>query len=142
MKRPTKGERDASDLRDAHAMSLTAGMVLNLIQVMDSFVGDQNGGKGVVMLDQPTDGLDAAGSLDLCRALRSFAESGVAVVCSLLQPSWDVYSLFDQLILLAPGQCAYQARPFSNPDPLRFLLFELEFLRYSTPRRAQAASPP
>eukprot|EP00741_Cyanophora_paradoxa_P022425 tig00021489_g21651.t1 len=128
MRRPSGGERDAADVRDAHAMTLTAAMVVNLVQAMDSLVGDQNvrgisggekrrltvavelvaGGKGVVLLDQPTDGLDAAASLDLCRALRSLAESGVAVICSLLQPSWEVYSLFDELILLAPGRCVYQ----------------------------------
>eukprot|EP00741_Cyanophora_paradoxa_P001197 tig00000459_g1155.t1 len=127
MKRPHGSERDSGDIRSADVRAMNAGMAMHLSRVKDSIVGDQavrgiSGGEkrrlsvavqlaagaySVILMDQPTDGLDASASLELCRALRELSLTGASVLCSLLQPSWELYEMFDRLILLSNGDCLY-----------------------------------
>lgn len=57
----------------------------------------------VLILDEPTSGLDSASSLLLLRALRREALEGVNISMVVHQPSYTLYSMFDDLILLAKG---------------------------------------
>lgn len=41
------------------------------------------------------------------RVLQKMAESGRTIICTIHQPSSEVFSLFDRLILLAEGKVAY-----------------------------------
>ncbi|KAM0825285.1 hypothetical protein ACQ4PT_069653 [Festuca glaucescens] len=95
---------------------------LGLQAVRDSLVGDveQRGISGgqrkrvnvglemvmepsVLILDEPTSGLDSASSLLLLRALRREALEGVNISMVVHQPSYTLYRMFDDLILLAKG---------------------------------------
>eukprot|EP01117_Protostelium_nocturnum_P006613 TRINITY_DN237_c1_g1_i1.p1 TRINITY_DN237_c1_g1~~TRINITY_DN237_c1_g1_i1.p1 ORF type:complete len:1431 (+),score=551.25 TRINITY_DN237_c1_g1_i1:149-4441(+) len=60
------------------------------------------------LLDEPTTGLDSSSSLDVGKCLKVLTGLGTPVLCALLQPSWELLSLFDTLILLSGGQIAYQ----------------------------------
>lgn len=56
------------------------------------------------MLDEPTTGLDSSTALALGRDLRTISNFGIPVLCALLQPSLELFSLFNKLILLHEGK--------------------------------------
>ncbi|KAF4346808.1 hypothetical protein F8388_023333 [Cannabis sativa] len=57
----------------------------------------------LLILDEPTSGLDSATSQQLLRALRREALEGVNVSMVVHQPSYALFKMFDDLILLAKG---------------------------------------
>ncbi|KAB1219051.1 ABC transporter G family member 24 [Morella rubra] len=57
----------------------------------------------LLILDEPTSGLDSASSQQLLRALRREALEGVNVCTVVHQPSYALFKMFDDLILLAKG---------------------------------------
>ncbi|KAK9922027.1 hypothetical protein M0R45_030510 [Rubus argutus] len=61
----------------------------------------------VMLLDEPTSGLDSASSFFVIWALRNIANDGRIVICSIHQPSSDVFSLFNDLLLVAGGETVY-----------------------------------
>jgi len=62
----------------------------------------------LLFLDEPTSGLDSAAAFNVVRALRKLADSGLAILCTIHQPSSNLLGLFDDLLLLAPGgRCVY-----------------------------------
>eukprot|EP00698_Gefionella_okellyi_P019109 TRINITY_DN580_c0_g2_i1.p1 TRINITY_DN580_c0_g2~~TRINITY_DN580_c0_g2_i1.p1 ORF type:complete len:1354 (-),score=287.08 TRINITY_DN580_c0_g2_i1:518-4579(-) len=58
---------------------------------------------GLIFLDEPTTGLDAATSLSVMETLRNLASSGRTVLCTIHQPRSNIFAQFDKLLLLAPG---------------------------------------
>ncbi|XP_061704120.1 ATP-binding cassette sub-family G member 1 isoform X1 [Cydia pomonella] len=61
----------------------------------------------VLFLDEPTTGLDSVTSAQCIEMLKNLARSGRTVVCTIHQPTASVYSLFDQVYILADGMCVY-----------------------------------
>nr|XP_054927141.1 ATP-binding cassette sub-family G member 1-like isoform X2 [Dermacentor andersoni] len=61
----------------------------------------------VIFLDEPTSGLDSSSALRCVRVLKSLAESGRTVVCSIHNPSARLFSHFDNLYMLSGGRCIY-----------------------------------
>nr|XP_016450412.1 PREDICTED: ABC transporter G family member 24-like [Nicotiana tabacum] len=57
----------------------------------------------LLFLDEPTSGLDSASSQLLIRALRREALEGVNICMVVHQPSYTLFKMFDDLILLAKG---------------------------------------
>ncbi|KAL2554360.1 putative white-brown complex-like protein 30 [Forsythia ovata] len=57
----------------------------------------------LLILDEPTSGLDSSSSNLLLRALRREALEGVNICMVVHQPSYTLYKMFDDLILLAKG---------------------------------------
>lgn len=57
----------------------------------------------LLILDEPTSGLDSSSSNLLLRALRREALEGVNICMVVHQPSYTLFSMFDDLILLAKG---------------------------------------
>ncbi|WZZ49095.1 hypothetical protein YC2023_049202 [Brassica napus] len=57
----------------------------------------------LLILDEPTTGLDSASSQLLLRALRREAVEGVNICMVVHQPSYTMYKMFDDMILLAKG---------------------------------------
>ncbi|KAM7257029.1 hypothetical protein ACFE04_012770 [Oxalis oulophora] len=57
----------------------------------------------LLILDEPTSGLDSSSSQLLLRALRREALEGVNICMVLHQPSYTLFRMFDDLILLAKG---------------------------------------
>ncbi|KAF9594760.1 hypothetical protein IFM89_034743 [Coptis chinensis] len=57
----------------------------------------------LLILDEPTSGLDSASSQLLLKALRREALEGVNICMVVHQPSYTLYKMFDDLILLAKG---------------------------------------
>ncbi|OXG76830.1 ABC transporter PMR5, partial [Cryptococcus neoformans D17-1] len=57
----------------------------------------------LLFLDEPTSGLDSQASYEIVRFLKRIAASGLAVLCTIHQPSGDLFEMFDSVVLLAPG---------------------------------------
>ncbi|KAL7994956.1 putative pleiotropic drug resistance protein PDR/CDR [Plasmopara halstedii] len=57
----------------------------------------------VLFLDEPTSGLDASAAKSLMDGVRRVADSGRTVICTIHQPSTEVFLLFDRLLLLQRG---------------------------------------
>ncbi|KAG2454172.1 hypothetical protein HYH02_001207 [Chlamydomonas schloesseri] len=66
------------------------------------------GAAQVLMLDEITNGLDAASALTICKALRSTCEqTNATIVATLLQPLPEVVACFHDVILVSQGVVAY-----------------------------------
>ncbi|KAJ3167225.1 hypothetical protein HK101_011808 [Irineochytrium annulatum] len=62
----------------------------------------------VLLLDEPTSGLDSYNALSVVRALADLAHvHGKTVVFTIHQPRSDVYTLFDEVLVLADGSPIY-----------------------------------
>ncbi|KAI9080740.1 hypothetical protein K1719_037253 [Acacia pycnantha] len=60
-----------------------------------------------LFLDEPTSGLDSASAFYIIQALSQIAHGGKIIMCSIHQPSSDVFHLFDDLLLLSGGETVY-----------------------------------
>ncbi|EFA85848.1 ABC transporter G family protein [Heterostelium album PN500] len=66
------------------------------------------GGSNLILMDEPTTGLDSSTSLDIIGRLRRIVtESSSPALITLLQPSAQLTSLFDNLMILSLGQIIY-----------------------------------
>eukprot|EP00004_Rigifila_ramosa_P022572 TRINITY_DN6181_c0_g1_i2.p1 TRINITY_DN6181_c0_g1~~TRINITY_DN6181_c0_g1_i2.p1 ORF type:complete len:1409 (+),score=349.19 TRINITY_DN6181_c0_g1_i2:379-4227(+) len=54
----------------------------------------------LIFLDEPTSGLDPLAAENVMKVIRQLASSGRAVICTIHQPSADLFQLFDWLLLL------------------------------------------
>lgn len=52
------------------------------------------------LLDKPTSGLDSQTAWSICMLLRKLADHGQAVLCTIHQPSSQLFRMFDRLLLL------------------------------------------
>lgn len=77
----------------------------------------------ILILDEPTSGLDSSAAYSVIELLKSIAQgtmygSPVAIIISIHQPSWEVFTLFDHIIMLSKlhGQVIYDGSPFDVPQ--------------------------
>ncbi|KAJ3192709.1 glutamine--fructose-6-phosphate transaminase (isomerizing) [Irineochytrium annulatum] len=62
----------------------------------------------VLLLDEPTSGLDSFNALSVIRALTDLAHvHGKTVIFTIHQPRSDVYTLFDEVLVIADGSSIY-----------------------------------
>lgn len=61
----------------------------------------------VLFLDEPTSGLDATNTRELVSCLHKIAQSGVTVIAVLHQPRYEVFEMFDDILLLSSGKIVY-----------------------------------
>ncbi|XVE54347.1 hypothetical protein DITRI_Ditri03aG0073100 [Diplodiscus trichospermus] len=57
----------------------------------------------IIFMDEPTSGLDARAAAIVMRTVRNTVDTGRTVVCTIHQPSIDIFESFDELLLLAHG---------------------------------------
>eukprot|EP00762_Andalucia_godoyi_P002605 ANDGO_03316.mRNA.1 Putative white-brown complex homolog protein 30 len=106
---------------DAHVDNVLA--LLGLTDVQDTVIGDEyvrgvSGGQKkrvsiglelvadtpVLALDEPTSGLDAASAVQVVACLKDIvAQQGTTVFAVVHQPRYEVFQMFDQVILLGKG---------------------------------------
>ncbi|XP_067011070.2 protein scarlet isoform X2 [Anabrus simplex] len=61
----------------------------------------------ILLCDEPTTGLDSYSALSVVEKLQQLALKGKVVMCSIHQPTSDVFHCFHQLVLIAGGRVAY-----------------------------------
>ncbi|XP_073156192.1 ABC transporter G family member 34-like isoform X3 [Henckelia pumila] len=57
----------------------------------------------IIFMDEPTSGLDARAAAIVMRAVRNTVDTGRTVVCTIHQPSIDIFEAFDDLLLMKRG---------------------------------------
>lgn len=65
----------------------------------------------VMFCDEPTSGLDSFMAQTVVTVLKSMAMKGKTIICTIHQPSSEVYSMFDKILLMAEGRVAFLGKP-------------------------------
>ncbi|XP_052810071.1 protein white-like isoform X2 [Mya arenaria] len=100
---------------------------LGLTKCQDNMIGDPGRLKGIsggemrrlsfasefltnpplLFCDEPTSGLDSFMAENIVQTLKGMADKGKTVVCTIHQPSSEVFALFDHLLIMAEGRVAF-----------------------------------
>lgn len=57
----------------------------------------------LTLLDEPTSGLDSQTAWSICTLLRKLTDNGQSILCTIHQPSFQLFTMFDRLLLLGSG---------------------------------------
>lgn len=57
----------------------------------------------LLFLDEPTSGLDSQSVWAIMSFLRNLADNGLSILCTIYQPSAELFQVFDRLLLLRKG---------------------------------------
>ncbi|CAA0810621.1 ABC transporter G family member 32 [Striga hermonthica] len=78
----------------------------------------------IVFMDEPTSGLDARSAAIVMRAVRNIVDTGRTIVCTIHQPSIDIFESFDELLLMKRGGQLIYAGPLGNKSMKLIQYFE------------------
>ncbi|ODQ63164.1 hypothetical protein NADFUDRAFT_84369 [Nadsonia fulvescens var. elongata DSM 6958] len=89
----------------AESLVGSVGKGLNVEQRKKLSIGTELVAKPALLLflDEPTSGLDSQSAWSIVQFLRSLADSGQAILCTIHQPSATLFEIFDRLLLLKKG---------------------------------------
>ncbi|XVE91140.1 hypothetical protein DITRI_Ditri20bG0130700 [Diplodiscus trichospermus] len=68
----------------------------------------------IIFMDEPTSGLDARSAAIVMRTVRNTVDTGRTVVCTIHQPSIDIFEAFDELLLMKRGGRIIYAGPLGH----------------------------
>ncbi|KAL5769502.1 hypothetical protein ACOSP7_013656 [Xanthoceras sorbifolium] len=68
----------------------------------------------IIFMDEPTTSLDARAAAIVMRAVKNVVDTGRTIVCTIHQPSIDIFESFDELILLKTGGCVIYSGPLGK----------------------------
>ncbi|KAL5728854.1 transcription factor [Ranunculus cassubicifolius] len=78
----------------------------------------------IIFMDEPTSGLDARAAAIVMRTVRNTVDTGRTVVCTIHQPSIDIFESFDELLLLKRGGRVTYAGPLGRNSEALISYFE------------------
>ncbi|PIN08713.1 Pleiotropic drug resistance proteins (PDR1-15), ABC superfamily [Handroanthus impetiginosus] len=78
----------------------------------------------IIFMDEPTSGLDARAAAIVMRAVRNTVDTGRTVVCTIHQPSIDIFESFDELFLMKRGGQVTYAGALGRNSQLLIEYFE------------------
>nr|XP_023024800.1 protein scarlet [Leptinotarsa decemlineata] len=70
----------------------------------------------LLFCDEPTTGLDSFSAQKLISMMNMMASEGKTIICTIHQPSSDIFAMFSQLILVAEGRVAYMGSTHNALD--------------------------
>ena len=110
-------------------------MELGLVKAKDTLIGNDrvrgvSGGErkrcnigiqlitdpAILFLDEPTTGLDSFQALAVMECIKGIASNGRLVVAVIHQPRSQIYSMFDQMMLLSLGRAIYFGKAIAAVD--------------------------
>ncbi|GER36151.1 ABC transporter family pleiotropic drugresistance protein [Striga asiatica] len=78
----------------------------------------------IIFMDEPTSGLDARAAAIVMRTVRNTVDTGRTVVCTIHQPSIDIFEAFDELLLMKRGGQVIYAGPLGQESKKVIEYFE------------------
>ncbi|RDX62153.1 ABC transporter G family member 34, partial [Mucuna pruriens] len=78
----------------------------------------------IIFMDEPTSGLDARAAAIVMRTVRNTVDTGRTVVCTIHQPSIDIFEAFDELLLMKRGGQVIYAGPLGHQSQKLIEYFE------------------
>lgn len=78
----------------------------------------------IIFMDEPTSGLDARAAAIVMRTVRNTADTGRTVVCTIHQPSIDIFESFDELLLMKRGGQIIYSGPLGQQSQKLIKYFE------------------
>ena len=81
-----------------------------------SFAAEVLTDPSLMFCDEPTSGLDSFMALNVVQVLKNLARVGKTVICTIHQPSSELYSMFDKMLLMAEGRVAFSGTPEEADD--------------------------
>ncbi|KAK6129762.1 hypothetical protein DH2020_036499 [Rehmannia glutinosa] len=78
----------------------------------------------IIFMDEPTSGLDARAAAIVMRTVRNTVDTGRTVVCTIHQPSIDIFEAFDELFLMKRGGQEIYAGPLGRHSSHLIKYFE------------------
>ncbi|XP_056691158.1 ABC transporter G family member 32 isoform X2 [Spinacia oleracea] len=78
----------------------------------------------IIFMDEPTSGLDARAAAIVMRTVRNIVDTERTIVCTIHQPSIDIFESFDELILMKQGGKLIYAGPLGNRSRELITYFE------------------
>jgi ABC-type multidrug transport system ATPase subunit len=78
----------------------------------------------IIFMDEPTSGLDARAAAIVMRTVRNTVDTGRTVVCTIHQPSIDIFEAFDELLLMKRGGQVIYGGPLGHQSHLLVEYFE------------------
>jgi ATP-binding cassette, subfamily G (WHITE), eye pigment precursor transporter len=60
-----------------------------------------------VYCDEPTSGLDSFMAVSVVESMKSLAKQGKTIICTIHQPSSEIFEMFEKLCLIAEGRLAF-----------------------------------
>ncbi|GFO40888.1 ATP-binding cassette sub-family g member [Plakobranchus ocellatus] len=72
-----------------------------------SFASEALTNPPIFFCDEPTSGLDTFMARNIVSTLRKMAAKGRVILCTIHQPSSDIFAMFNQILLLAEGRTAF-----------------------------------
>ena len=88
----------------------------------------------VLFLDEPTSGLDSRAAAIVMRVIRRVATTGRTIICTIHQPSAEIFFAFDDLLLLQRGGWQVYSGPLGAAGA--------DFIRYLSALPGMAPPPP
>lgn len=70
----------------------------------------------VMFCDEPTSGLDSFMAQNVVTVLKNMANKKKTIICTIHQPSSEVYAMFDKILLMAEGRVAFLGSPAQAND--------------------------
>ena len=61
----------------------------------------------LMFCDEPTSGLDSYMAQNIVQVLKNLASRGKTVICTIHQPSSEVFAMFDRILLMSEGRTAF-----------------------------------
>ncbi|XP_024534219.1 ABC transporter G family member 37 isoform X1 [Selaginella moellendorffii] len=78
----------------------------------------------IIFMDEPTSGLDARAAAIVMRTVRNTVNTGRTVVCTIHQPSIDIFESFDELLLMQRGGRVIYSGPLGKHSSRLIEYFE------------------
>ncbi|XP_077211849.1 ABC transporter G family member 31-like isoform X1 [Tasmannia lanceolata] len=78
----------------------------------------------IVFMDEPTSGLDARSAAIVMRTVRNIVDTGRTIVCTIHQPSIDIFESFDELLFMKRGGELIYAGPLGRNSQKLVNFFE------------------
>lgn len=85
----------------------------------------------IIFMDEPTSGLDARAAAVVMKTVRNTVDTGRTVVCTIHQPSIDIFESFDELLLMKRGGQVIYSGPLGRNSHRVIEYFEVRWLSSS-----------